>query len=91
MNETKPREFYLPIVTLIVNSDIKRPNGTRVIEHWAYAELLAEYKAMVEALDNIREHHSMLLTRVINLSTTHNIVNNALFRAKEFLKKLGDK
>lgn len=40
MSDQNPaREFWLPLTTLIVNSDKERPGGTHVIEYSAYEAL----------------------------------------------------
>ena len=38
----KPREFWLPLITLVVNSDENRPNGIHVIEVLPQTETVNE-------------------------------------------------
>ena len=42
----KPREWWLPLPTLIINSDKNRPEGIHVIEYSAYQKLEQELREM---------------------------------------------
>lgn len=51
---TKPREWWLPLNTLIINSDKNRPNGIHVVEHSALTDALAE-------ITELKTHCELLL------------------------------
>lgn len=46
----KPREFWLPLNTLIINSDIDRPEGIHVIEYSAVENLHTKIERLEKAL-----------------------------------------
>jgi hypothetical protein len=55
----KPREFWLPLNTLIVNSDSDRPDGLHVIEYSAYNQLKKDNEILIKAFKSMLnfEHH----------------------------------
>lgn len=48
---SKPKEFWIPLTTLIVNSDSKRPDGMHVIEAAPVLAEVAALKAKVKKLE----------------------------------------
>lgn len=77
MSDEKPkaREWWLPIATLIVNSDIRRPNGTHVIE---YAVLEAAQAEIAEMHFELEAKQRPLGEQVLELTLENQVLQAKL-------------